>query len=391
MGEERKRYDRVFKENAVLLSYEKSNQSEFAKEIGIIPSLLNRWRNEYQEFGSASFLGSGNIRVHPENEKIVELEKKNKESEMRFEILNKGSNYLFQGNLIIYQFIKNNEKKYTIGRMCSVLGVGEGRYYKWKSYGISDKKQQIKLLKEEISSIFFEFKKHYGRYKITKELHNRGYKISDGQVAFYMHQLGLCSKPKRKFKITTDSKHNHYTVPNILNREFKVQEPSKAWVSDITYIQTRKGFLYLTIIMDLFDRKIIGWSLSSKLSTQKTTLVAWDMAVINRKVLYGLVFHSDRGVQYANKLFTNKLDKFNCIRSMSRKGDHLDNAVSESFFNTLKREFLYKRKRLLTKEQMEVEIFEFIENWYNKKRIHSALEYKTIEEFNIMNKSFSLT
>lgn len=266
--------------------------------------------------------------------------------------------------------------------MCKVLAVGYGRYHRWRKNGDSKKQQQIALLKKDITSIFFTFKKHYGKIKITKELHNLGYKIDHRQVSFYMKQLGLRRIAKRKFKVTTDSNHNYHTPPNVLNRKFNINMPSKAWVSDITYIQTNKGFLYLTIIMDLYDRKIVGWSLSSNLSTQKTTLAAWDMAVINRAVTNGLIFHSDRGVQYANKAFAKKLDSFKCIRSISRKGDHLDNAVSESFFSSFKRELIDRKSNLIAPKQMKAEIFEFIENWYNKKRIHSALNYKTIEQFN---------
>lgn len=137
--------------------------------------------------------------------------------------------------------------------------------------------------------------------------------------------------------------------------------------------------------MDLYDRKIIGWNLSSRLSTQKTTLPAWEMAVTNRKVSNGLIFHSDRGVQYANKVFSNRLSSFNCIRSMSRKGNHLDNAISEAFFSSFKRELINRKDKLLSTKQMKAEVFEFIEEWYNKKRIHTSLNYKTIEQFNNIN------
>lgn len=380
-----KKYDRIFKENAVQLSYEKSCLKEFAEELGILPCLLTRWRKEYLKFGEGSFQGSGYDRVHPEEKPIFDLEKKSKVSELRYEILKNASPHLYQGNLAIYQFIKDNEHKYSILKMCEVLEIGYGRYHRWKKDGISEKQRQIALLKEEITSIFFRFRKHYGKNKITKELHSLGYKIAVRQVSFYMKQLGFRHVKKRKFKLTTDSNHNHYTSPNILNREFKVNGHSKIWVSDITYLQTTKGFLYLTIIMDLYDRKIIGWSLGSRLSINKTTLPAWEMAVTNRTVLNGLVFHSDRGVQYASRVFTKKLDSYKCIRSMSRKGDHLDNAVSESFFSSLKREIRDRKSSLLTKKQMKAEIFEFIENWYNKKRIHSALNYKTIEQFNAVS------
>ena len=197
--------------------------------------------------------------------------------------------------------------------------------------------------------------------------------------------VGRHRKAKRKFKATTDSIHNHYVSPNVLNREFTVTEPAKAWVSDITYIQTIKGFIYLTIVMDLFDRKIIGWSLSNGMSTKQTTLPAWEMAVKNRKISNDLIFHSDKGVQYANKLFTNTLDSYKCVRrSMSRKGNHNDNAVSESFFHSFKAELIDGNK-LLPRKQMKVEVYEYIENWYNKKRRHSFLDYKTIEEFDKIN------
>ncbi|MEP6803783.1 MAG: transposase, partial [Flavobacterium sp.] len=226
-----KKFDRIFKENAVKLSYERRTIKEFAEELGILPCILSRWRKEYLKFGTGSFPGSGYDRVHPEKKKSFELEKDCKDSELRFEILKKGTPYLFQGKLVIYQFIYDNEKTYPITKMCKVLDVGVGRYINWKKKGISEKQKAIKLLKEEITTIFFSFKKLYGRNKITKELHKLGYKINERHVSFYMKQLGLRRIPKRKFKATTDSKHNYYTAPNILNRNFKVNSPSKVWVS----------------------------------------------------------------------------------------------------------------------------------------------------------------
>lgn len=386
-----KSYDRIYKENVVMLSYEKSSLKEFADELGIYPHYLTKWRKEYQKYGTGSFPGPGYIRVNPENKKIFELEKKLKESELRFEILKNASPHLYQGNLIIYPFIKDNEKKYSIALMCKVLGVCNGGYIRWKYNRVSEKQRQLTLLKKEITSIFFSFKKHYGANKITKELHSLGYKIDRRRVSFYMNKLGLRHVKKRKFIATTDSNHQYYTSPNVLNRQFKVSCHSKVWVSDITYLTTNKGFLYLTIIMDLFDRKIIGWSLGSRLYTSKTTLPAFEMAVTNRAISKGLIFHSDRGVQYANKAFTKKLNSYQCVKSMSRKGDHLDNSVSESFFSSLKRELIDRKSNLLTKKQMRVEIFEFIENWYNKKRIHTSLNNKTIEQFNTIGNLTKVT
>jgi transposase InsO family protein len=179
-------------------------------------------------------------------------------------------------------------------------------------------------------------------------------------VAKYMRELGLRSKLSRKFRVTTDSKHNYLVVDNVLNRNFTTEAPSKAWVGDITYIQTTEGFLYLTTVIDLFDRKVIGWSLSKGMSAEETSLAAWRMAVKNRPVAKGLIFHSDRGVQYACNTFANTVESYGVIRSMSRKGNCWDNAVAESFFKTLKTELIYGNK-LISSQQMLLEIFEYIE------------------------------
>lgn len=382
-----KKYERTFKENAVKLSYErgKGQIENVERELGITPSCLNRWRQDFEKFGTGSFCGTGYLKLTSEQTLITNLEKKLKDSELTLEILKKGTNCVSQGKVLTKQFIENNKSKFSILKICAVLEVSRTTYYRRKKQELSDTESRIILLKEEIVSIFYEFKQTYGCRKITKELQSRGFKIQSAQVTNYMRMLGLRRKVKRKYKATTDSIHNHYVSPNVLNREFTVSEPSRAWVSDITYIQTMRGFLYLTIIMDLFDRKIIGWSLSSGMSTKETTLPAWEMAVKNRKITKDLIFHSDRGVQYANKIFTNTLDSYKCVRrSMSRRQNHNDNAVSESFFNSFKAELINGNK-LLPRKQMKVEVYEYIENWYNKKRRHSFLGYKTIEEFDKIN------
>lgn len=283
-----------------------------------------------------------------------------------------------------YKFIKDHESLFPIERMCQVVEIGPSSYYKWKSKPICNRLLRKNEIKQQITSIYFATKQRYGSPRITSELGSLGYKVSRITVAKYMRELGLRSKLSRKFKVTTDSKHNYLVVDNVLDRNFMAANPSKLWVSDITYIQTREGFLYLTVIMDLYDRKIVGWSLSNTMSTQETTLLAWRMAIRNRPVQRGLIFHSDRGVQYANKKFTNTIASSEVIRSMSRKANCWDNAVAESFFKSLKTELIYGNK-LITKRQMELEIFQYIEIWYNKKRRHSALNYKTIEEFNNLN------
>ena len=282
---------------------------------------------------------------------------------------------------MIYRFIKNHETLYPIEKMCKVLDIGLRSYYDWKSSSVSDRKQRAILIKKEIGTVYFNKKQRYGSPRIVVELNAKGIRVSRNTVAKYMKDLGLRSKLGRKFRTTTDSKHTHRIMENHLNREFRTTGPSKVWVSDITYIHTKEGFLYLTTIIDLYDRKCIGWSISSAMSAEETSLAAWRMAVKNRNIAKGLIFHSDCGVQYACEKFANTLNSYKIItRSMSRKGNCWDNAVAESFFKTLKSEQLYGNK-LVSKEQMKMDLFQYIEIWYNRERRHSAIGNLTIEEF----------
>lgn len=265
--------------------------------------------------------------------------------------------------------------------MCKVLEVGLRSYYRWKRSSTSKRELKKEKFKRLITDIYFEFEQRYGSPRITVELQSRGHKISRITVAKYMKEMGLRSKLAKKFKATTDSKHNYQVVGSILNREFEPEKPSEAWVSDITYISVKEGFLYLTTVIDLYDRKLIGWSLSKSMATNQTTLPAWRMAIKNRKVKEGLIFHSDQGVQYANNAFANTLESYKVVRSMSRTGNCWDNAVAEIFFKSLKAELIYGNT-LIIREEMKREIFKYIELWYNKKRRHSYLNYMTIEEFN---------
>jgi putative transposase len=382
-----KKYDKVLKEKAVLLCHQRGSVLEVVKELNLPRSLLYRWRQEYLQLGGASFCGQGNgsQRLNTEQLKIKRLKSTLKQTQQRFEILKNAHKIPLKGRVNIFLFIARNEKNYSIRRMCKMLGVCEMSYRRWKKGIIPERQIRINLLKEAVKSIFLEFNHHYGAYRITLELQGRGYEISEAKVSRYMNQLDLRCKRKKKFKITTNSFHNNFVAPNVLNRTFNVDGPSKVWASDITYIKIKEGFIYLTIILDLFDRKIIGWSLSNGMSSERTTIPAFEMAVHNRKITNELIFHSDRGVQYANKSFTAIVNSYpNLTRSMSLRGSSIDNAVAESFFNTLKRE-LIRKLPLLPKEEMKAEIYEFIENWYNTKRIHSSLNYKTIEEFNTLN------
>ena len=192
-----------------------------------------------------------------------------------------------------------------------------------------------------------------------------------------MRKYGFRSVHKKKFKVTTDSRHSYPVSENVLNRNFTAERVSQKWVSDLTYIQTKEGWLYLTVIIDLFDRKVVGWSFSSAMTAQETVIPAWRMACRNRPIQKDLIFHSDRGVQYACKAFRNLLKSNLITQSMSRKGNCWDNAVAESFFKTLKVERVYQMA-YSSRNEAKMDLFRYIEGWYNTRRIHSANKQKSI-------------
>ena len=272
--------------------------------------------------------------------------------------------------------------------MCKVFKVRKSSYYCWLSSGPSNRWRDNEKLLVEIMDIFEESKESYGSIRMTKELKARGRIIGQNKVANMMRAAGLRPKRRRKFKVTTDSKHNYPVAPNLLNQNFTVSRPGEVWVSDITYVRTRNGWLYLTVIIDLYDRKVIGWSMSKGLFTEETIIPAWIMATWNRPVTQELIFHSDRGSQYACGDFTKILKANRLIsQSMSRKGNCWDNAVAESFFKTIKVEWIYNQN-FVNQEQAQLSIFEWIESWYNRRRRHSALGYQTIEELEKNNYIF---
>jgi transposase InsO family protein len=264
--------------------------------------------------------------------------------------------------------------------MCKVFKLSRSSYYDWLHSKPSKWSLENKLIAQEARLIYNQSKQRYGSPKITAELNEKGIKASRPRVARVMRLEGLKSVVNKKYRVcTTDSKHPFPLAPNILNREFDVVQPRTVWVSDITYIKVKKSWLYLTVVMDLFDRKIIGWAMSDGMSAEQTTIPALNMAVGNRMIEPGLLFHSDRGVQYACKDFRDQLGRKKIIQSMSRKGNCWDNAVMESFFKNLKSETTYGSYD--SESIARTTIFEYIECWYNRKRKHSALGYKSPEQF----------
>ena len=263
--------------------------------------------------------------------------------------------------------------------MCEVLEVSRSGYYAWRTRGPSRRSQQRELLLAEIGEIHLKTRKVYGSPRIHEELKDRGRRCNVKTVAGIMREHGIRAKTAKKFKVTTDSNHRRPVAENVLNRDFEVQQANQVWLADITYVWTREGWLYLAAVEDLYSRKVVGWSMSTGLTSCLVT-DALEMAIERRFPGEGLLHHSDRGSQYASEDYQRLLNKHGITCSMSRKGDCYDNAPMESFFATLKKELIH-HEDYETREEARRSIFEYIEVFYNRVRRHSSLGYKSPDEF----------
>ena len=267
-----------------------------------------------------------------------------------------------------------------MGKMCQSLSVSRSGFYRWASSEPSKRQQEDAILVREVRTVHLEFKERYGAPRIQAELKDRGFSCSRKRVARRMRENGIRSKRARKVKVaTTDSKHSLPVAENLLGRDFCPAGPNRAWVSDITYIPTAEGWIYLATVIDLWSRKVVGWEMGDSMETG-LVITAFERACVSRGRPEGVIFHSDRGSQYASHDFRESLEDNKFIQSMSRKGDCWDNACAESFFKTLKDEEVFHRK-YQTREEARMSVFEYIEAFYNRRRKHSFLGYLSPEEF----------
>ena len=271
-------------------------------------------------------------------------------------------------------------REFDLSRMCSVLDVSVSGYRAWKRGGEPGRKrltapQMLALIR----AIHAEFKGAYGSPRMVRELRLRGFSASKVRVERLMRENGIHARHKRRYKVTTDSKHGLPVAPNLLDRNFTPTAPNQVWTSDITYLWTDEGWLYLAIVLDLFNREVVGWSLKPRMTADIVT-DALTMAWFRRKPAPGLMHHSDRGSQYASHAFQDKLKEYGMACSMSRKGNCWDNAPTESWFNSFKNERVHGF-RYATHADMKATSFEYIEVFYNRKRLHSTLGYKSPNQF----------
>jgi putative transposase len=288
-----------------------------------------------------------------------------------------------------FSFIAEHQGEYCVKLLCRVLRVSRSGYYSWRGRPESKRSQANRALVVQIKQIHeYRHTRCYGSPRIHRQLCKRGISCSRNRVARLMRSAGVSAEAKRKFKVTTDSAHERPVAPNILGREFEATVPNQKWAGDITYLWTGEGWLYLAVIIDLFSRMVVGWSMKPRMTTE-LVCSALRMAIAKRLPFEKPLMHSDRGSQYASEPYQRILRTFGITCSMSRKGNCWDNAVLESFFASLKKECVYQTT-FATRAQAQPEIFEYIEVFYNRERFHSALDYQSPLEFEQAKDNLSL-
>ena len=279
---------------------------------------------------------------------------------------------------MIYLVIHNNRSKYRVKKMCRILKVSRSGFNKWSKRKNNNKSSADLFFKAQIKAIYDQSRQTYGYLRITQTLKNKGFVINKKKVARLMQEMGISGLQTKRFRPkTTLSNHNYPISPDLINRNFQLKEKNQVWVSDITYIKVGNRWYYLCSVIDLFNREVVGWSFEGHMRTDMVVR-ALGKAVKKRGTenLKNLIFHSDRGSQYASNQFREYLQDLSIRSSMSAKGNCYDNAVAESFFATLKREEV-RRKNYNNIQQAKIELFKYIEVFYNRQRVHSTLNYKT--------------
>jgi len=281
-----------------------------------------------------------------------------------------------------FEIVAELAARYPVKALCQMLQVSRSGYYAWRKRGPSRRQQENEQLLVQIKTVYEHGRGTYGYRRVYAALVAKGIACGKHRVRRLMQMYRLQAKRKRRYRTTTESRHRLPIAPNRLARDFSATAANQKWVSDITFVPTYEGWLYLSVILDLYSRLVVAWAMEPHLD-KELGLKALRMAIAGRRPLPGLLLHSDQGVQYANKDFQKLLANHKAISSMSRKGDVYDNAPAESFFATLKRELIHFRT-YQTRDEARADIFEFIEVFYNRQRLHSALQYSSPADYEAM-------
>ena len=278
-----------------------------------------------------------------------------------------------------FAFIEAEKANFPVSALCRNLQVTRQGYYAFAGRPPSLRARRDTELLERVGQVHAESKRRYGSPRVLRELRRKGERVGKRRIERAMRLLGLCARPRRRFRVTTAANPHHAVEPNLLDREFTAERPNQRWVTDISYVWTDEGWCYLAVILDLFSRAVVGWSLDATLST-RLPLAALEMALKRRRLDdAGVLHHSDRGCQYTSQEYREALAQGSFQVSMSRKGNCWDNAVAESFFSTIKAE-LIRGRRWSGRLELRSAVFEYIEVFYNRRRLHSSLGYRTPAE-----------
>ena len=278
-----------------------------------------------------------------------------------------------------YEFISKHRFAFRVEKMCRALKVSRSGYYAWADRGPSQREQMNQQLLVKIKRSYDSSRQTYGSPRVTVDLRESGESCNQKRIARLMRLNGLMAKTKRRFRITTNSRHNQPAAPNLVNQEFVAEGPDRLWTSDITYLWTKAGWLYLSVVLDVYNRQIVGWAMSERLNRQ-LVIASLEQALNRRSPTENMIFHSDQGSQYTSDQFRTLLNNNGLLASNSGKGNCYDNAITETFFHTLKTELVYF-ENYQTREEAKLSVFEYIEVFYNRKRRHSALGYKSPIDF----------
>ncbi|MBM7114427.1 IS3 family transposase [Archangium primigenium] len=368
----RRSFNEEFKAEAVRLVREGGKSvPQVARDLDLTDSALRNWvRQAEVDEGK----GPAGALTTAEREEFARLRKEVRQLTMERDFPKKSGGLLREGGLDVqFELMDAQKAHFPVKFMSQQLGVSRSGYYAWRGRPESARRASDRALSEEVTRVHHASRRTYGSPRVHAELRARGQRVSRKRVVRLMREQGLAARRRRRYVVTTDSRHHQPVAPNVLARDFSPAQPNTTWATDITYVGTRGGWLYLAVVLDLFSRRVVGWSMSNAID-RHLVLAALDMALEGRQPPRGLVHHSDRGSQYASEDYRRALATRGIECSMSRKGNCWDNAVVESFFSTLKQELVYTTD-FTTRAQARLALFEYIEAFYNRQRRHSTLGY----------------
>uniref|UniRef100_UPI0036F1DFBB IS3 family transposase n=1 Tax=Humisphaera borealis TaxID=2807512 RepID=UPI0036F1DFBB len=374
MAMRRRKFTREFKLGAVKLVHQQGRSvMQAAKDLGVDPKCIREWIEKYTaDPDSASPAAMA--------KELQQLRTENARLRMEREILKKATAFLCQPAGVRFAFIASTLDDYPLAACCRVLSVTRSGFYAWRCRADSERQRRRQELLVRIRDVHEANRQVYGSPRIYQVLKSEGQSVCENTVAAIMKQAQIRAKGRRRFvPRTTDSGHGQPVATNVLDRQFAAEGPDRKWVADITYIETAEGWLYLAGVLDLYSRKIVGWSMTQHMRTELVA-EALQMAIAQRQPCKGLLHHSDRGVPYASEDYQHLLQSHGMVVSMSDPGECWDNATMESFWSTLKSE-LMEGTRYATRAEARQSIFEYIEVFYNRKRLHSTLGYQSPESF----------